>query len=122
MNDRRILSDKYLSSLWSKAVRAEKGLRCVKCGTNAHSVHHIIKRRYMVLRYDPKNGVPLCTMCHPIADRNTEFAMQLIPDADRGYLADMGMYTLKDWLQVSRQSRAEFLKGCADELKGIIKG
>ena len=116
------MTDKYLCTLWSKAVRAEKGEFCMNplCGKLAHSTHHIIKRRYMTTRYDTRNGLPLCADCHRIADRNAEFAMRMISDDDREHLADMGMYTLKDWLLITQQTREEFMKFCADDLKEKI--
>ncbi len=118
------MTDRHLCKLWSNAVRIQKGVLCSNpmCGKLASGTHHIVKRRYMVTRYDVKNGLPLCPTCHPIADRNSEFAMRMISAEDRDYLADMGMHTLKDWLLITRQSRDEFMQGCADELKAIIKG
>ena len=116
------MTDRYLCGLWSKAVRILKGDVCVNCGAPAHSVHHILKRRYIVTRYDVKNGLPLCAVCHRIADRNSEFALSLLDAEDREYLKQMGMYTLKDWLMRTGQSRDEFLAGEADELKSIIRG
>jgi len=118
------MNDRYLCKLWSDACRKINGDMCANpmCGKPAHSVHHVIKRRYLVTRYDPQNGLPLCANCHRIADRNSEFAMRMLPDGSREYLADMGMYTLKDWLAIVQQSRAEFDKQCAQELREIING
>ena len=116
------MTDRYLQGQWSKGVRATKGEICLHCGNPAHSCHHIIKRRYMVLRYDMKNGIPLCSTCHRVADRNTGFALGLIDVEDAEYLNQMGMHTLKDWLMLTHQTRDEFLKGCADELKAAING
>jgi len=119
-----MLSDRYLMTLWSKAVRSLKGEMCSNplCGKPAQGTHHIIKRRYRVLRYNVVNGLPLCADCHPIADRNTEFAMAMLDAESREYLAKLGMHTFKDWLMITEQSRDEFMKSEADELKRIIKG
>ena len=116
------MTDRYLDGLWSKAVRAIKGECCANpmCGKQASGVHHIIKRRYKVTRWDVKNGIPLCPTCHPIADRNTGFALSLITGEDADYLNVQGMHTLKDWLAISQQTREEFMKGCAVELKELI--
>ena len=118
------MTDRYLMTLWSKAVRAQKGIMCrnPECMNPAHGTHHIIKRRYRVLRYDARNGLPLCLVCHPIADRNSAWALSLITEEDREYLEEMGMWNLQDWLATSKQTRDEFLKQEADELKAIIKG
>ena len=117
------MTDRYLMTLWSKAVRVLKGEVCNACkSAMAQGTHHIIKRRYRVLRYDVKNGIPLCAHCHPIADRNSAWALSLIPEEDREYLEEMGMWNLQAWLVTSEQSRAEFLEQEADELKAIIAG
>ena len=118
------MTDRYLMHLWSKAVRAEKGEYCrnPECGNLGHSTHHIVKRRYRVLRYDVKNGLPLCAMCHPIADRNVAWALSLIPAGDREYLTEMGIYTLPEWLSLNHITRDEFLEQEAAELKRIIAG
>ena len=117
------MTDRYMQILWSKAVRAVWGEECAnpECSNPAHSCHHVIKRRHTVTRYDAQNGLPLCIVCHPIADRNTAFAMQLLPEGSREYLSDLGMYTLKDWLKHTKQTRDEFMLLCADELKDIIR-
>ena len=117
-------SDGYLCELWSKAVRVQKGEMCNApgCVARATGTHHIIKRRYKVLKYDARNGIPLCSICHPMADRNSAWALSLVGESDRLYLEDMGKYTLDDWLTVSRQTRDEFLRGEAEELKRIIGG
>ena len=118
------MTDRWLMKLWSEAVRVQKGDACynLECRKPAHSVHHIVKRRYRTLRYDAKNGVPLCAACHPIADRNTAFVLAMISDEDAEYLESMGRHTFKEWLVVSGQSQREFLTGEANELKEIRKG
>lgn len=117
-------SDSYLNQLWTKAVAAEKGTMCCnpECANPAGATHHIIKRRYKVLKYDAKNGLPLCAVCHPVADRNSAWALSLVSEEDREYLAEMGKWTLDDWLQHTGQTRDEFLTGEANELKRIIGG
>ena len=116
------MTERYLDHLWSQAVRAQKGERCANCGNPAGGVHHLIKRRYKVLRWDLRNGVPLCAVCHPIADRNSAWALLLVDREDREYLAQVGMYNLQDWLQIHKLTRDEFLRGEADDLKRVIKG
>jgi hypothetical protein len=116
------MTDSTLNKLWSRAVRAMRGNYCLSCGAPAHSCHHIIKRRYIVTKYDATNGIPLCQECHRIADRNSEFALQLVSDSDRLYLKEMGMYTLKDWLMKEGQTRDEFMEIEGEALKLIIQG
>jgi len=117
------VTDRYLTTLWSKAVRTLKGEYCrnPECSELAQGTHHIIKRRYRVLRYDVKNGIPLCMRCHPIADRSAPWALTLIPREDADYLTQMSVYTLPEWLSINHQTRDEFLEQEADELKRIIR-
>jgi len=117
------MTEGYLDSLWSQAIRARKGEFCCNpgCPNPAGGVHHIIKRRYKVLRWDARNGIPLCSICHPIADRNSAWALSLISAADRKYLEQMGVYVLQDWLKINGLTRDEFMQQKADECKAIIK-
>lgn len=114
-------SDGYLMKLWRQAVRKQKGDRCLNCGAPATGTHHIIKRRFRVLRYDVLNGVPLCSVCHPIADRSQQFALELVSREDRDYLAQMGVYTLPEWLSINRMTHDEFLKAEAEGLKELLR-
>lgn len=54
-----------LEKLWTIAVYEKEGERCIVCGKPATATHHIIRRRRSLsLKYDVKNGVPLCAGCH----------------------------------------------------------
>ena len=117
------MTDRYLIDLWSKAVRTEKGEFCYnpECDKQASGMHHILKRKWVVTRYKVQNGIPLCPICHPKADRNSAWALSMVPQSDRDYLARMGIYTMPEWLKINGLSRAEFEKQEADTLKEIIR-
>jgi 5-methylcytosine-specific restriction endonuclease McrA len=54
---------KYLDDLWAKKVK-EIG-ECQRCHTGINlQAHHIISRANKVLRWDIKNGIPLCARDH----------------------------------------------------------
>ncbi len=56
---------KAMDRMWSHLIFATYGNRCVLCGKPAVDSHHIIRRsKSNALRYDIKNGVPLCKGCH----------------------------------------------------------
>jgi hypothetical protein len=38
--------------------------RCRFCGGQASDVHHIIHRRYKAVRWDARNLISLCRICH----------------------------------------------------------
>jgi hypothetical protein len=118
------MTDRYLVDLWSHAVRAQKGERCFnpECSNQASGVHHIIKRRHAVTRYDPINGVPLCSVCHPKADRSQQWALSLIPEHEQEHLMDWSMYTLQEYLKIAKLTRAEWHARTAAMLREIIKG
>jgi len=113
------MTDKYMLNLWSKAVRVEKGDYCYACGQPAHSVHHVIRVRHKLTRYDPKNGLPLCAECHKKAQRSIGWDVDLIPD-DKLYLRERANINIKDWLVRLGMTMKEFEKFAADELKAII--
>jgi 5-methylcytosine-specific restriction endonuclease McrA len=53
---------------WRKAVRKRDGYKCQmpKCGSKKNiKVHHILTwAKYPHLRFDVKNGICLCRVCH----------------------------------------------------------
>ena len=116
------MTDRYLINLWSKAVRAEKGEGCYHCGAPAHSVHHIIRRRHRLTRYDVVNGIPLCAECHQQAQRSIGWDIDLLPEADKAYLRERANINIKYWLVKLGVSMLEYERFEADKLKRIIKG
>jgi hypothetical protein len=54
----------------SRHVRERDGNKCCHCGDASIriDVHHIIKRRVYVLRWDEKNLLCLCMICHAWAE------------------------------------------------------
>lgn len=60
---KKIIKD--LEKMWHIAVFMREGNRCIVCGKPATDAHHIIRRsQSLALKYDLKNGVPLCRACH----------------------------------------------------------
>ena len=117
-------SDRYMLKLFREAVIAWHGERCVFCGRSPVQIHHIIKRKHWLLRYDLKNGLPLCIPCHNQAE-TLYFRKKIIdfigPDWI-SYLDRMELQFKKQYLQDNNMSENEFLKMRANELKEIIKG
>lgn len=111
-------SDSTLMAWWRKAVKAVHGDRCILCGKTPVECHHIIKRRKALLRYDWRNGVPLCAECHAEADtiagRN-----HIGQYVDVEYLSHNENRVLKDHLTEYAKSRTEFLTDELDELKAV---
>ena len=56
--------EKRLDDLWSKAVKARDGHKCVYCHGPGTESHHLIRRSHKALRWDIRNGVTLCTVHH----------------------------------------------------------
>ena len=117
------MTDKYILSLWSKAVLTSKGEYCYnpECRQPAHSVHHIIRVKHKLTRYDIRNGLPLCAECHRKAQRSIGWDIDMIPQADKAWLREASNINIKDYLVKLGMTRAEFEKFAADELKRIIK-
>lgn len=58
---------KKADTLFSKACFKKWGDLCTACGRPATATHHFFpKSGSAYLRYNPKNGVPLCYGCHII--------------------------------------------------------
>lgn len=70
-----------LDQLFSRLVRERVNWTCEKCNVNfAHDKHslqcsHIVGRRVLLLRHDPRNANALCASCHHyFTDRPLEFS------------------------------------------------
>ena len=118
------MTDSYLRSLWSKATLAQKGNFCYnpECGNLAHSVHHIIRVRHKLTRYDVRNGLPLCAECHRRAQRSIGWDMDMIPIRDKEWLREASNINIKDYLVQHGKTEKEWMKEQGEELKAIIKG
>ena len=59
--------ENILAKIWFDLVLAEYGEVCEVCGERASQMHHFIpKSRSRLLRFEKKNGIPLCQKCHYI--------------------------------------------------------
>lgn len=63
--EKKITKEKLLK-LWSAVCFKLYGNRCLVCKTRkATGTHHFFgKRSHMAVMFDPRNGLPLCFMCH----------------------------------------------------------
>ena len=60
---------KTLDRIWSIVIRLMWRECCARCkSTYLCSAHHMIKRRFMITRFDPVNGILLCAECHDWAE------------------------------------------------------
>jgi hypothetical protein len=122
---RKVLSDRYMGMLWRKAVLSLFGNRCIICNNmNIPELecHHIVKRRKKVLKYEIKNGVPVCKHgCHSKIDslEGLEFLKDYI---DFEYLKKYENVVFKQYLTDRGMTENEFLQEKAAELKEYIKG
>ena len=62
--EKQLIEEEALK-LWSQIVLRKGNYRCLVCGKEAvHSHHFIFKSQSLVLRFDVRNGIPLCRECH----------------------------------------------------------
>lgn len=50
--------------LWSEVIKFRNSGRCEICGKAGTNPHHIIGRKNLTLRHDPRNGILLCYQHH----------------------------------------------------------
>jgi hypothetical protein len=112
-------SSKNLMRWWRRAVLAVWGDRCAWCGRQPVECHHIVRRAKAILRYDWRNGIPLCATCHAEADtasgRRRVYSMM-----DMEYLESMEMWLIKDYLKSRGISREQWLSEELEELKAVV--
>jgi len=116
-------SDGYMQEWWRKAVRVLWCNRCAmddpKC-QGSLQCHHIKKRRYGILRHDPRNGILLCEYHHAYAETMAgRIEVELLVDS--AYLAERDSHDYKAWLIDQGMSKGEHYRGLLEELKEIAK-
>lgn len=126
---KRGYSDSMMQDLFRKAVKAIRGDVCLKCFEDGEEkkypveIHHVVPRGYKLLRYDPEDGLPLCSINghHLWADTGAgrEWCRSKV---DTEYLDRMQRYgSLKVYLQELGMSEHEWLIELKDRLLAIIK-
>jgi hypothetical protein len=93
------MTDATMLKYWRRAVRVVRGDNCVwpGCPQRAAHIHHFVHRKHKLLKYDVRNGLPLCVRHHNGADR-TDNKRILSRQVDMGYLNDLKRVGLKQFL------------------------
>lgn len=112
--------DANMQKWWRRAVRAMRGDSCMKCGQPAEECHHVIKRRFLVLRHDWRNGIPLCRACHRWVEDRAAGAVWAEYQVDMDYLLDRAI-PMRDFLRGTGMTQREYLDGQLAELKDIVR-
>lgn len=117
-------SDSRLLSLWRKAVLSYHGHKCFFCGTYGDATlqcHHIVRRRRVILRFDYRNGIPLCAKCHQFA-HTKEGEMEIMrKHRHYDYCVVNERLTYKQYLVENGLTDAEFRQMKKEELLEVIK-
>lgn len=112
--------DKLMESLDRLYPLLRKGKRCHFCGRKAEHIHHIRPRANLLLRYDLKNLLPLCSECHELVHlKNLDL---YISTFRMDYLNKMSRIQFQDYLLSHDLTREDFFKLKAKELKEAIYG
>jgi len=125
---KRGYSDSQLLDLFRKAVKALRGevsLRCIEEGVNERrpvQIHHIVHRGFLLLKYDPENGLPLCAEHHAWADTGAgrEWCRSKV---DKVYLDQRQAYgNIKAYFTERGLSRQEWVELVKENLRHITGG
>ena len=123
------MTDRTMQVWWRRAVLRANQNTCAVCGKvrpdNELECHHLVKRRYRLLRHDWRNGVPVCVgECHRYADTTTGTAGILSAHKWGEYLGEMvrKYRTVKDYLIDNGISQAQMDAASLDELKTVASG
>ena len=120
-------TDNYILKLLRQAVLILHDGKCFLCGNDIKQqldIHHVVKRRNRILRYDYWNSVPVCrSKCHARMDSLEgleEFKKRHPTKYD--YIKYYQNMTLKQYLFEHKMTKKEFYAEKVKALKEIIKG
>lgn len=99
-----------------------KGKRCHFCGKPAEHIHHIISRQVLLLRFDLKNLLPLCSDCHRLIHDKGFSVENYISPSRWLYLEQMKNIQFQDYLIAHNLTRDEFFREQEQLLKEQING
>jgi hypothetical protein len=123
------MTDRTMQIWWRRAVLRKHHNICAVCGRvkpdNELQAHHLVKRRYRLLRHDWRNGVPVCAgECHNYADTTTGTSEILGRHRYGPYLGDIvrTYRTVKDYLTEQGMALAAYDQRTLDELKTVASG
>ena len=120
----RGLSDSNLLKLRRQVVLANFNDCCFFCGQHKFNVpledHHLVKRKTLLLKYDWRNGIPVCKyVCHNYAETPTGKAKiaDYLRNADLlNYLQERSGQA-KQWFVEHGITRNDFLQQMYEDLK-----
>ena len=115
------LSDSTLSALWRKVVLRVHRNTCVVChGGGILQAHHIIHRRYKMLRWDWRNGVPVhANGCHETANQMGIYAAY---PTWRDYLMERSRWLYKQYVTERGMSESDWRHNVRADLLGELGG
>jgi len=123
------LGDGMLRKYWRQAVFIVYG-KCVMCGCvyEPHlEVHHIIHKAHKILRWDWRNGVPVCRPltgrnCHQKSDTlaGREQVRRVIGEASYLFLKEMQPITALKYCTENQISTKQFVANQKQTLQDII--
>lgn len=88
-------ADSTLYSWWRRVVRSRWQNRCALADEGGCSgpleCHHYVHKRFLLLRFDPENGILLCANHHNVADRS-QYRRKIESMIDTDYIDHMQEY------------------------------
>lgn len=113
------LSDSTLSALWRKAVLHVGRDTCIIChGGGTLECHHVIHRRYKMLRWDWRNGVPVHPGdCHDTANKMGIYAA--LPEF-QNYLMERSRWNYKQYVTERGMSESDWRHNVKADLLGEL--
>lgn len=112
---------KELDRLWAKYIK-KRDKKCQMCGSTTRlTAHHIITRGHYKTRYNPLNGICLCSKCHYLVHQNPaayeDFFKNKLGEKKYNFLKNQAQkiasYTIDDLLRME-QVLTKLLEGTPD--------
>lgn len=94
-------SDRQLMALWQRVVKLRAKERCEVCGKTEYlNAHHIFSKSHRSTRYDPDNGMALCSGHHSLNNDSVHKDPMFWPHAFK-----RGIRTIKDFEKLERRAK-----------------
>lgn len=120
----KVLTESAMRRQWRKTVLYVYNHRCFLCGLQGDSnlqCHHVIPHKRKVTRWDYRNGIALCALCH--RKMHTMSGMYILFSKFKNikYLLDKEPIVYLKFLKKNKISHSDYYQQQYDEMEQFLR-